>query len=407
MEEGRSMGAMRDRGFWDDFWAANNASLFGSAYAFDNRDPRARDLDELPIRPAYSMERPQVPVLVELGEDWIIGRTGAEYRRYILDFEYQSSVRRECEALLLEDIGFRLRPKVDTASLLHGSIYGNPIEYPPDSTPWLGHVLRGPADVKRLIERMEREELAKAGLVPEFVRRYRALGRPYFQRILHDPTSVHGPGTILGFLFGINDFALFIYDEPDLAKELLSLVARITVAYSKTVRTLVGAPAAGVGVFDDVAGLLSPGQFEEFLLPVYEAIYGELAPGKDDDRFLHNDAAVGHLLPYFRALGVNGINPDPKTPPGEIRRQLPGAIIYGCVPPLLLKDGSPEAVYEAARESIAAASGLDGGLVLTTAGSMNMGTPYENLEALCRAAADAGRGDSPGTRGRGARSPRP
>lgn len=216
------------------------------------------------------------------------------------------------------------------------------------------------------------------------MRRYQALGKPYRWRILHDPTSVHGPGTILGFLFGISEFLLFLYDEPDLSQALIELIARITVRYSKVVRTLTQAPATGVGVFDDVAGLLSPELFERFLLPAYRYIYSELAPNPEDDRFLHNDAAVGHLLPYFRELKVNGINPDPETPPLKIRQELPDAILYGAVPPLLLRNGSPEEVFHAAKKCIEEV-GKDGGLVLTTAGSINMGTPYDNLLALCYA----------------------
>ncbi len=375
--------------FLRDFFAENNGCLYGPDYALPCDDERIAGTDALAIRPSPSSERPHVPVLIELGEDWIIDKTGANYRRYIIDNDYQTAVRKQCAALLAEDIGFYLKPKVDTSSLLHGSVYGNPVEYPEDSTPWLGHLIRDGQDIRKLIERMERTDLAGAGLVPEFVRRYKKLGRPYAHRILHDPTSVHGPGTILGFLCGINEFALLLYDESELMHELLSLIGEVTVRYSKTVRELTGAPASGVGVFDDVGGLVSPEQFSEFFLPVYEKIYGTLAPEPGDDRFLHNDARVFHLLPIFRDLGVNGINPDPLTPPAEIRRALPEAIIYGCVPPLILKDGSPEEVIAAARASLESLP-RDRRLVLTTAGSINMGTPYENIEALCRAAASFG-----------------
>jgi hypothetical protein len=36
----------------------------------------------------FTTHRPRVPVLVELGEDWIVGRMGASYRRYIQDFDF-------------------------------------------------------------------------------------------------------------------------------------------------------------------------------------------------------------------------------------------------------------------------------------------------------------------------------
>jgi uroporphyrinogen decarboxylase len=370
--------------WWLDFWAENDRCLFGDAVT------AAETTDDWPVFPAFTADRPRVPVLVELGEDWIIERMGLSHRRYFQDFDYQQQVRRGCAEKLMADIGFHLKPKVDSSSLLHGSVYGNPIKYPQDSTPWLEHIVHSPEDIEPLIARMEKVDLARAGLVPWFASCYRELNRPYRWRILHDPTSVHGPGTILTFLCGITDMALYLYDAPDLLMALLELIGEVTVAYSRTVRRLTGAPASGVGLFDDVAGLVSPKHFERFFLPVYQKIYGELAPGPDDDRFYHNDARVGHLLDFLRDLGVNGINPDPETDPALIRRKLPGAIIYGCVPPLLLKEGSPEEVLDAARRSIELA-GEGGGLVLTAAGSINEGTPYANLEALCEAARRYGR----------------
>jgi len=369
--------------WWEEFWAENDVCLYGHAVAIEARDSE-------PVQPAFTVGRPRVPVLVELGEDWIIQRMGASYRRFIQDFEYQQTVRQACAERLQAEIGYHLKPMVHSSSLLHGSVYGNPIEYPEDSTPWLGKIIHGPEDIRPLIARMERVDLAQAGLVPWFVTCYRKLGRPYRWRILHDATAVHGPGTILGFLCGINDLMLYLYDVPDLMRALLELIGNVTVAYSHTVRRLTGAPLTGVSIFDDVAGLLSPSQFDDFLLPVYEKIYGELAPASGDDRFYHNDARVAHLLDPLRALGVNGINPDPDVDPALLRTKLPAAIIYGCVPPLVLKDGSPEQVTQAARRTIERA-GEGGGLVLTTAGSINAGTPYANLRALCEAAQRFGR----------------
>jgi len=338
----------------------------------------------------FSTAKLRVPVLVELGDDWILNKMGANYRRYYLDFDYQQEVRQACAAEVRKAIGLILKPKVDSASLLHGSIYGGEIVYPEDSTPWLKPVIHSEADIRPLIERMERTDPLQAGIVPWFLGCYAKLGVPYRWRILHDPTAVHGPATIAGFLCGITEFMMFLYDVPDLMQELMSLIARVTVSYSKAMRQHTGAPSTGVGLFDDVAGLLSPRLFERFCLPVYQYIFTELARGPDDERFVHNDANVAHLLPFLNDLGVTGINPDPVTDPLEIRRQMPRTVIYGCVPPLLLKDGTPEEVLASARRSIEMLGG-DGGLVLTAAGSINLGTPYENIQALCEAADQYGR----------------
>lgn len=369
--------------WWQQFWQENHRCLYG--------EMPARDLDigNLPIRPAFNSKRSRVPVLIELGEDWIVGQMGVSYRRYIQDFDFQQHTRAACAAKLMADIGFYLKPKVDSSSLLHGSVYGNPIEYPDDSTPWLGHLIHTPEDIATLIARMEHADLSQAGLVPWFVAKYQQLARPYRWRIQHDATAVHGPGTILSFLFGISGFAFFLYDEPDLMHQLLDLIGQVTVEYSRTVRRLTGAPMTGVGIFDDVAGLVSPKQFREFFLPIYEKIYSELAPHRDDDHFYHNDARVSHLLDFLRALGVNGINPDPETDPALLRQELPETVIYGCVPPLILQNGTPADVMREAQRSITRA-GEGGGLVLTAAGSIPIGTPYENLQALCQAAEQFG-----------------
>ncbi len=372
------------RRWWQDFWAENDRCLYGNAVT------AADTIDDLPVFPAFTTDRPRIPVLVELGEDWIIDRMGAAYHRFIQDFAYQQQVRQACTKKLMADIGFYLKPKVDSSSLLHGSVYGNPIEYPKDTTPWFEHIVHGPEDMKALLTRLEKIDISQAGLVPWYASCYKQLNRPYRWRILHDSTAMHGPGTILSFLCSTTDLAYYLYDVPDLLLALLECIGEITVAYSRTVRRLTGAPATGVSLFDDVAGLISPHHFERFFLPVYEKIYGELAPGPDDDRFYHNDAKVAHLLGFLSNLGVNGINPDPETDPALIRRELPEAIIYGCMPPLLLKDGSPEEVMIAARRSIELV-GEGGGFVLTTAGSISMGTPYANLKALCEAAQRYGR----------------
>ena len=370
--------------WWRDFWAENDLCLYGGKAAGSDC------LDDWPISPAFTTDRTRVPVLIEPGENWIIEQMQVPYRRFIQDFEFQQEVHEACAARVLRDIGLRIKPHVHSSSLLHGSVYGNPIEYPEDSTPWLGQLIHCPDDIRRLIDRMERADLSQAGLVPWFVSCYRSLGRPYRMRILHDATSVHGPATILGFLCGVSGFMLLLYDQPDLMQALLKLVGEVTVAYSRTVRHLTGSAASGVGVFDDVAGLVSPRHFQRFFLPVYERIYSELAPEPGDDRFYHNDASVGHLLGFLRDLGVNGINPDPDTDPKLIREQLPRAIIYGCVPPLLFKEGSPERVLSAARKSIdSAAEG--GGFVLTTAGGISGVIPYANVQALCEAAERYGR----------------
>mgnify|MGYP001602309716 FL=1 len=98
--------------WWRGFWAENDRCLYGNL-----AQPGACS-DNWPVRPAFTTKRPRVPVLVELGEDWIIahmgGRTGVSYRRFIQDFDFQQQVREACAARLKAEIGFSLKSKVDS-----------------------------------------------------------------------------------------------------------------------------------------------------------------------------------------------------------------------------------------------------------------------------------------------------
>jgi len=259
---------LHDRGWWLQFWEANDRTLYGTEFLNHGNGDSL-----LPCSSSSGDSSLQIPVLIELGEDWIVHYTGSNYRRYIQDIGYQQGVRKECAMRLDETIGFRLKPKVDTSSLLHGSVYGNDIKYPENSTPWLEPLLRGIEDIKPFIKRMETVDPLKMGLVPDFISGYRNLGRHYRWRILHDPGSVHGPGTILGFLFGINNAALLLCDAPDLMSDLLSVIADVTIRYSQGVRFQTGFSAEGLGIYDDVAGLFSPVHFAKFFLPVYARLF--------------------------------------------------------------------------------------------------------------------------------------
>ena len=67
---------------------------------------------------------------------------------------------------------------------------------------------------------------------------------------------------------------------------------------------------------------------------------------------------VTHLAPGDRAAYASnppGSYCEARVMPAKTVCKLPDAIIYGCVPPLLLKDGTPGQIIEAARQSIEAA----------------------------------------------------
>jgi len=79
------------------------------------------------------------------------------------------------------------------------------------------------------------------------------------------------------------------------------------------------------------------------------------------------------LMDYQYDLGIRAVNYGPEVDPGDIRAVMPEAWIYGQMPPLLLRNGSPGEIRSRMIQDFEKA-GASGGLVLTTAGSLAAGT---------------------------------
>ena len=95
-----------------------------------------------------------------------------------------------------------------------------------------------------------------------------------------------------------------------------------------------------------------------------------------------------HHLETLKDMGVNQVNIDPYIEPKQILEKMPDVIIFGQIPPLkVLFMGTPEEVITCAKRDIGQAGKQ---LVLTTAGSINPGTSFENIKAMCYAAQEYG-----------------
>jgi uroporphyrinogen decarboxylase len=99
---------------------------------------------------------------------------------------------------------------------------------------------------------------------------------------------------------------------------------------------------------------------------------GALAPD-GARRHQHSDSAMGHLLDLQYELGIRSVNYGPEVDVALIREKMPDAMIHGQVPPLLLRNGSPQEIRQRVIYDFEHAGG-GGGLNLTTAGSLAAGT---------------------------------
>lgn len=134
-----------------------------------------------------------------------------------------------------------------------------------------------------------------------------------------------------------------------------------------------------------LAGMLSPQLYREFIMDAEKQLYEKFSPNPRNRRFYHADYHMLHHLDTFQEMGVNEVNIDPYITASQILAKLPEAVVYGQIPPTkVLLYGTLEEVVACARRDIEQAG--DGKhLVLSTAGSINPGTSFINLKAICYA----------------------
>lgn len=333
----------------------------------------------------------RVPVSIHLDGDWICEHLKLDNAKYYSDFDYQQENRMRCSEITEKEFAYTIKPDVDFGVIMDSSIYGGTVNYESNATPTLKPAVNDPEEIDALIEKMQKADILEQGLIPKYLE-WREKIKTRYGIDLKYGGGLKGCATMMGQICGITNFLTWIITNPDEIKRLIECWLETSKRYLKTMREVTGFPAEhrGFGFASDVAGMLSPDLYREFIIQAEKELYDMFAPNPEDSRFYHADYHMLHLLDSLREIGVNAVNIDPYIEPKQIMEKMPGVIIHGQIPPTkVLLYGTPEQVYECAKRDIEQA-GPTKQLVLCTAGSINPGTSFENLKAMCRAAEDFG-----------------
>jgi len=164
----------------------------------------------------------------------------------------------------------------------------------------------------------------------------------------------------------------WLYDHPNLMARFRDLLAEKMVELNTLLRAFSGNPLPGWWITDDNSALFNRKLYAKYCVPVLEKVLAALAPG-EARRYQHSDSSMGHLLDFQYALGIREVNYGPEVDAALIREKMPAAMIYGQLPPFLLRNGSPTEIEARIVEDFRKA-GQTGGLTVTTAGSLAAGT---------------------------------
>jgi uroporphyrinogen decarboxylase len=145
------------------------------------------------------------------------------------------------------------------------------------------------------------------------------------------------------------------------------------------------------------AGFISPGHYEEFVLPYEKKVITEIKKEKGIPVYTHTCGSIGDRLELMIETGTDGLDSLDPPPLGtvkleEAKDKLEGRLfIKGNIDPVnTLLNGSPDRIKEDVKRTIDI--GKPGGrYILSSACSVPPHTPPKNLEMLVLLAEDFGR----------------
>jgi len=194
------------------------------------------------------------------------------------------------------------------------------------------------------------------------------------------------------------DFYWWVLEYPEACHRFLKMITQAEIQAEEWVRKVDPRPRGDIyGLAEDSAQILSPRTFQEFCIPYTGALFDHFGRGLKFGRGIHMCGDSIHLLPLLRDelkmthFDIFGY----MVPPKVAAQNLGGTtLLWGNLNPMLIKDGSPEQVKQAARECLEAMAPC-GGFMLGDGANICPGTPLENFQAIMEAVEEYSLGYGP------------
>jgi len=260
--------------------------------------------------------------------------------------------------------------------LIVAEAMGMPLEVP-DSGPVLGNPVRDIAAIRRLRDFDPEQETRFVGDAIRAICKEAGPDVPVIG-------FAAAPWTLACYMIegqtrgDVSRAKQMLREEPQVVRELLERIARVTAEYLKS---QIAAGAAVIQVFDTWANELSADEYESFELPAVQKIFQQLETS-GAPRILFSRGSVQHLQNMARS-GADVLSVDSKTDLAEARASLGTRVaLQGNVDPQVLL-GEEAAVRRAAREAVQKTGGW--GHILNLGHGILPNTPVANAKAFVEA----------------------
>lgn len=221
------------------------------------------------------------------------------------------------------------------------------------------------------------------GFMPLILNQYRNL-RPRILEAGHvlRIVAARGPLTVASHLLGVTNFLLGLKLNPAATHRLLATTTTLVRTWLEAQAEAI-VDAEGILVLDDMAGFLSPKDYQTFAHPYLKQVFDAFPSAI---RIFHNDTDNPVPYPHLQGLGVDIFNFTHLQPLEKVRKLVGQDIcLMGNVPPLeVLAKGTAEEVQRSAQDCLESNS-VPGRFLLSAGGGVSPGTPEANLRALLQA----------------------
>jgi uroporphyrinogen decarboxylase len=300
------------------------------------------------------------------------------------------------EAQLWTAEQFGCEPTIGTGYASYGAYeFGGAIRMPKSQWESAPSIVHPAVESEVELGRMELPDVKTAGMIPHFMafsKLQERLGLPISCGISGDPA------TNAANMVDVGRFCRWMIKKPELAHQALRLATdHIIQAWDYWIETF-GAARVSVGVYVTVAAnqIMSPRQFELFVLPYQAELHGRIRDTGLSGALFHICGEQNLNLPMIRELYLGTpwrpfmLSFGHQVDLGRAIELFPDNIICGNVEPQLVQSGTPQQVYEATRIAIEAGKSAPRGFILMPGCDLPPMAPGYNVWTMRKAVSDFG-----------------
>ena len=243
------------------------------------------------------------------GQDALRALTGILIRQMNLEPEAGIELYRRGRPLIREMFGEDVRlpgPATPAVSYGHANGLGSELLFPEEGE--VGHTHPYESLDQALQALREPVDFAQAGMAPFYLDYKRQMADAFPDEKIGFGYGLEGPLTTAYELRG-EGFFTDIFDDPAAAREFLRLLTDSIIAFHEFEADVNGVPAVSAevgGLCDDVASMIPPHMWAEFVIPYWEQYYAGMTTGR---RHAHVEDLRTSQLPFLEEIGLAFYDP--------------------------------------------------------------------------------------------------